>query len=66
MICLCFNMALTLACAVGMALLIRELRTSSQEARKENQTVPLMIVSTITYAVVVSKTYQLMQMCGAI
>ena len=66
MIYLCFNMASTLAYAAGMALLIRELRTSSPEARRENQTVPLMIVSTITYAVVVAKTYQLMQMCGAI
>lgn len=66
MIYLSFNMASTLAYAVGMTLLVRELRASSRETRRENQTVPLMIVSTITYAVVVAKTYQLMQMYGAI
>ena len=62
----CFNLVLSLVYAMGMRLLARELRASSEEERRENQTVPLMIVSTITYGVVAIKTYQLMQMCGVL
>ena len=60
----CFNVVLTMAYASGMAVLIRELRTSTAEERRENQTVPLLIAATVLYAVVEIKTYQLMQMCG--
>ena len=61
-----FNMVLTLAYAIGMLVLVRELRASTKGERRENQTVPLMIVSTITYGVVAIKTYKLMQMCGVL
>ena len=61
-----FSMALALAYAGGMAVLVRELRTSTVEERRENQTVPLLIATTVLYAVVEIKTYQLMQMCGVL
>ena len=59
-----FVAASTMIYLSGIAVLARELRTSTAEERRENQTVPLLIAATVLYAVVEIKTYLLMQMCG--
>lgn len=59
---LVFNVIMTLAYLVGVMVLARELRASTAEERRENQTVPLIIAATVLWAVVEVKTYQLVQL----
>lgn len=58
------NVAVSAAYLVGILVLVRELRTSTSEGRKEKQSVPLLLASTVTYAVIIAKTYQLAQLCS--
>ena len=59
-----FNAMVTIAYVAGLMVLVRELRTSTKEARRENQSVPLLLASTVAYGVIIGKTYQLARMCG--
>ena len=59
-----FTIGVTIAYVAGMVVLVRELRTSTKEARRENQSVPLLLASTVAYGVIIGKTYQLARMCG--
>ena len=59
-----FNAIVTIAYVTGLAVLVHEMRTSTKEARRENQSIPLLLASTVAYAVVLGKTYQLALMCG--
>lgn len=61
-----FNVAISAGYLTGIAVLIRELRTSTAEERRENQSVLLMIASTVLYAVVEVKTYRLVRLVGIV
>lgn len=61
---LAFNVAVSAAYLAGILVLVRELRTSTAEERKEKQSVPLLLASTVAYAVIIAKTYQLAQLCS--
>ena len=59
-----FNAAVSAAYLAGILVLVRELRTSTAEERKEKQSVPLLLASTVAYVVIIAKTYQLAQLCS--
>ena len=59
-----FNVAVSAAYLVGILVLVRELRISTAEERQEKQSVPLLLASTVAYAVIIAKTYQLAQLCS--
>lgn len=59
---LCFDIITTLIYAVSMVYLLRELLVSAPEARREQQTVPMLLAATLLYAVVVLKTHALVAM----
>ena len=61
---LAFNAAVSAAYLVGILVLVRELRISTAEERQEKQSVPLLLASTVAYAVIIAKTYQLAQLCS--
>ena len=61
---LAFTVAVSAAYLAGILVLVRELRTSTAEERKEKQSVPLLLASTVAYAVIIAKTYQLAQLCS--
>ena len=62
MVYIVFAIVTTLAYLSGIVVRARELRASTAEARLEKQTVPLIIATTVLWAVVEVKTYQLVQL----
>ena len=57
-----FTAILTIVYASGIVVLARELRVSTTEEQRENQTIPLIIAATILYVVVIWKTNWLRQL----
>ena len=57
-----FAVILTIVYASGIIVLARELRASTAEEQRENQTIPLIIAATILYVVVIWKTNWLRQL----
>ena len=57
-----FAVIMTIVYASGIVVLARELRVSTTEEQRENQTIPLIIAATILYVVVILKTNWLRQL----
>ena len=57
-----FAVIMTIVYASGIVVLARELRASTAEEQRENQTIPLIIAATILYVVVIWKTNWLRQL----
>ncbi len=57
-----FAVIMTIVYASGIVVLARELRASTAEEQRENQTIPLIIAATILYVVVIWKTNWLSQL----
>ena len=57
-----FAVIMTIVYASGIVVLARELRVSTTEEQRENQTIPLIIAATILYVVVIWKTNWLRQL----
>ena len=57
-----FNIMISFAYLTGIVVLARELRASTAEEQRENQTIPLIIAATIIYVVVIWKTNWLRQL----
>ena len=57
-----FAVIMTIVYASGIVVLARELRASTTEEQRENQTIPLIIAATVLYVVVIWKTNWLRQL----
>ena len=57
-----FAVIMTIVYASGIVVLARELRASTAEEQRENQTIPLIIAATILYVVMIWKTNWLRQL----
>ena len=57
-----FAVIMNIVYASGIVVLARELRASTAEEQRENQTIPLIIAATILYVVVIWKTNWLRQL----
>ena len=59
-----FDIIATLIYAASMVCLLHEFRASTPEARRERQTVPMLLAVTVLYVVVIWKTHFLAAMFG--